>query len=220
MKKTFLLAAVAALAFAMPAQAALVASGISGVSNIAGTGNDFESQLAGLGLTQKALNYSVSVTNAPAVISVYRVGAESALTDWVQVGGTNAFAENNNSWNLNDFLISFTQNSNGALGGTINFLSNSNGLGGGGAALGAGHVALFVPGNIGGAEGGGTYSANDLFFGFNDSGSGDGDFDDYIIRINSSAVPEPQAWLMLICGFGLIGGSMRYGRKTLAPTVA
>lgn len=219
MKKTFLLAAAATLAFAMPAQAALVASGISGVSNIAGTGNDFQSQLAGLGLTRKATNYSIGVTGAPVLISVYRVGAESALTDWVQVNTTNAYAENNDTWDLNDFLISFTQNSNGALGGTINFLSNGNGLGGGGAALGAGQVAVFLPGNLSG-EGGNSYTANDLFFGFNDSGSSDGDYDDFIIRISSSAVPEPQAWLMMICGFGLIGGSMRYGRKALAPTVA
>ena len=32
----------------------------------------------------------------------------------------------------------------------------------------------------------------------------------------SDAVPEPSTWMMMLVGFGLLGGAMRYGRNTRA----
>lgn len=36
----------------------------------------------------------------------------------------------------------------------------------------------------------------------------------------AAAVPEPETWLMMLLGFGLIGASMRYGRRTTTVTYA
>ena len=30
---------------------------------------------------------------------------------------------------------------------------------------------------------------------------------------DASAVPEPSTWMMLVAGFGMIGGAIRYGRR-------
>ena len=34
----------------------------------------------------------------------------------------------------------------------------------------------------------------------------------------TDAVPEPSTWMMMLVGFGLLGGAMRYGRKANAGT--
>lgn len=36
----------------------------------------------------------------------------------------------------------------------------------------------------------------------------------------AAAVPEPATWMMMLLGFGLIGASMRYGRRTTTVTYA
>lgn len=210
MSKKFFVALAAVASFAMPANAALVVDNIGGTSSIAGIGNDFAGDLAGLSLTTYATSYDVGVTGAPVNISVYRVASESGLTNWVQVNATNAFPENEDTWDLGDILITYTQAGDGPLSGNINFLSGGNGLGGGGAPLGGGQVAVFLPANTGT-----SYQADELFFGFNDNGSTDGDYDDYIIRITSSAVPEPGTWALLIAGFGMIGYSLRSRRRVV-----
>lgn len=210
--KSVLLAAVAMAAFAMPANATLVVD-LTGASfaniSTAPGGNDFESNLAALvpSLTQYATGYqSVSVAGAPLKISVYRAGSESGLENWVEVNGYQ-FNENADSWDVGDFLISFTQAADGALGGNINFFNDD----GDSSPLVSGQVAVFLPGQVGS-----SYSNNDLFFGFNDSGSPDGDFDDYIIRVSAGPVPEPATWALLIAGFALVGVSMRRRRTTIS----
>ena len=44
------------------------------------------------------------------------------------------------------------------------------------------------------------------------SGAGDPAARNYAFRVVSSAVPEPAAWLMMIVGFGLVGGAVRRQR--------
>lgn len=39
---------------------------------------------------------------------------------------------------------------------------------------------------------------------------------DLVTIVATSAVPEPAAWAMMIAGFGLIGGSLRYRRRSMA----
>lgn len=209
--KSVLLAAVAMAAFAMPANATLVVdltgASLQNISAAPGV-NDFESNLAALvpSLTQYATGYqSVSVVSAPLKISVYRVGSESGLTNWVEVNGSQ-FSENEDTWDVGDFLISFTQGVDGALGGNINFFNSDDS-----SPLVSSNVAVFLPGQVGS-----SYSNSDLFFGFNDSGSPDGDFDDYIIRITAGAVPEPATWAMMILGLGLVGASMRRRHTTVS----
>ncbi len=207
-KSSILIAAAAALtAFAAPASATLVVNLTGGTSAIPDD-NDFQADLAALSpsLTQFATSYTVSVENAPVYISVYRVASESGLTNWVEVEGTQ-YNETENSWNIDDLLVTFTQTTN-SLSGVITFGS----LGESGVyELGTDHVGVFLP-----VLDGFTYSSNELFFGFNDDGSPDGDYDDYIIRITSGAIPEPATWAMMMIGLGLVGASLRRRRTTVS----
>ena len=45
--------------------------------------------------------------------------------------------------------------------------------------------------------------------GFNDSFIGDADYDDFVVGVNFSPVPEPETYAMLLAGLGLIGYSAR-----------
>jgi len=57
----------------------------------------------------------------------------------------------------------------------------------------------------------GTFS---YIIGFNDNGSSDGDFDDYVVGVNiTPAVPEPSTYAMLLAGMGAMGFMMRRRRQ-------
>jgi hypothetical protein len=57
------------------------------------------------------------------------------------------------------------------------------------------------------------YGTFDYLLGFNDSYTGDADYDDFVVGINFvSAVPEPETIAMLLAGLGLIGFSARRRR--------
>jgi hypothetical protein len=44
---------------------------------------------------------------------------------------------------------------------------------------------------------------------------------DFTVNISEApAVPEPSTWMMLVAGFGMIGGAMRYGRRMKAVDFA
>jgi predicted outer membrane lipoprotein len=51
----------------------------------------------------------------------------------------------------------------------------------------------------------------DYLLGFNDSYTGDADYDDYVVGVNfvAAPVPEPETYAMLLAGLGLIGFSAR-----------
>jgi len=54
------------------------------------------------------------------------------------------------------------------------------------------------------------YGTFDYLLGFNDSYTGDADYDDFVVGIKFvSAVPEPETYAMLLAGLGLIGFSAR-----------
>ena len=60
----------------------------------------------------------------------------------------------------------------------------------------------------------GTYSFDNTFS-FPNLGSG---VSTLSITSVDGAVPEPSTWMMMLVGFGLLGGAMRYGRKANAGT--
>jgi hypothetical protein len=59
-------------------------------------------------------------------------------------------------------------------------------------------------------------AAYDLVLGFNDGLNVDGDFDDMVVGLKVSAVPEPETYALMLAGIGAIGFIARRRRKTLS----
>lgn len=55
------------------------------------------------------------------------------------------------------------------------------------------------------------YGTFDYILGFNDSYTGDADYDDFVIGVNfvPAPVPEPETYAMMLAGLGLLGLSVR-----------
>ena len=54
---------------------------------------------------------------------------------------------------------------------------------------------------------------------FNDAFSGDGDFDDMVVRVTISSVPEPEALAMLLAGLGVVTAVVRRRRSKAVSSV-
>lgn len=60
------------------------------------------------------------------------------------------------------------------------------------------------------------YGTFDYLLGFNDSFTGDADYDDFVVGVNFvAAVPEPETYAMLLAGLGLLGMSMRSRKSSM-----
>jgi hypothetical protein len=93
--------------------------------------------------------------------------------------------------------------------------SVSNGGGGGGSGLfdsyivlGTGTGSSFVPYTKGGLY--------DLVIGFNDSAQVDGDYDDFVIGLAVTPVPEPETYALMFAGLAAVGFIVRRRRFPLA----
>jgi hypothetical protein len=63
--------------------------------------------------------------------------------------------------------------------------------------LGSGTVAAFTPYTMG--------NAYDLVLGFNDGLQVDGDYDDLVVGLRLSPIPEPESYALMLAGLGAIG---------------
>jgi hypothetical protein len=195
----FIVAGAAAVAFGVPANAAITISGIGPISGVA-TNNDFISDLASAGLTQFTTSYGDVDLTGNLNLTVFKVGAESGLNNVLKFGASGSNTENNEAFDPDRLVGSFTANA-GSLANQISFLS-----GGVGApfTFSSSSLGIFLPTGFSGR----TYTTNNLWVGFDDNvNNPDDDHDDYVIRV--SVVPEPATWAMVIAGLGLVGGAMR-----------
>jgi hypothetical protein len=205
-RSLFSIGALVALAMAAPASAGVFTVTAGTIAPIAGSGNDFTSDLAGLGLGVKELqNSTVSYTGG--AYKVELLGYENGFTDSFSVDG--GVTQLGTSWSgfANLFASPLLLGVSNASPSKWLFKSAQAGLG----VVGTNAFSLFGPA---GTMTGDVFQSRTLYVGFNDGG-GDGDHDDGILRI--SAVPEPASWMTMIAGFGLVGFGMR--RRT-AKTVA
>lgn len=210
--KTFVLPlAIAAATAAMPATAAnFVVTYNSVQSSLPISGNDFNTELQGLGLGSMSTASSVSVSGRSRV-TYYYLGSESGQTDtFTDTNGSfSPYAENNtNNFGVGGLLIgSVDYNAAGVLGAT--FASPS-------ITFGNPGFGVFLPANL--AARSGSFAASSVYFGFDDMvNNQDDNHDDFIVRADISAVPEPAMWALMVVGFGLVGTATR--RRNAAAVV-
>lgn len=202
LRSTLVAAAVAAVA--VPAAAVTTTVNYVGQTAIPAN-NDFQTGLAARGLFELTDNATITLSG-PAFISVFLLGSESGFANSFTLGSTTVFESDGDSFAAPQFLFSGFVN-----GGLLDLYFRANGTGpeirpgnpGFGVFLPAGQTSPYV--------------SNTLILGFDDIADGDNDHDDFIVKINIAAVPEPASWVLMIAGFGMIGIAAR--RRSSLPRV-
>jgi len=203
------LAGAAALAFGTSANASAIIT--FGATNPVPGSNDFQGNLAGLGLTLFTTDGATITLTENSVLTFDFFGSESGFDDTFQAGAIN-FTETSGftSWGAvplgaDSFLM-------GSLAGLLNF-SSATGPGAD-ATVGDDGFGIFLHANdVSGL------STNVFWLGYDDQITNvDDNHDDMIIRVRvSPAVPEPATWAMMLLGFGAAGLVLRRRR---APVLA
>ena len=76
------------------------------------------------------------------------------------------------------------------------------------AVLGSFAGSVFTPYTLGGAY--------DLILGFNDGQRVDADYDDMVVGLKVTPVPEPETYALMLAGLGALGFVSRHRKKSLA----
>ncbi|WP_422060031.1 PEPxxWA-CTERM sorting domain-containing protein [Sphingopyxis sp.] len=216
MKKSLTaLALLSALAAPAAAQAAAIVSFDS--KTTISDGNNFKTQLAGLGLTKYDSTGVSIVLDANSIITFYLMGSESSFNDTFSTVSSPVLASTESSNFQNNFgapiLLGSRSFSAGSLAGLLNFSA----VGGKSATVGQSGFGIFLAGNQTSGTGVSTF-----YFGYDDEKTDpDKDYDDMIIRADvTSAVPEPATWALMLAGFGFVGGAMRANRRKATVSVS
>jgi hypothetical protein len=202
------LAGAAALAFGST-QASASAIITFGATNPVPANNDFQGDLAGLGLTLFTTDGATITLTENSVLTFEFFGSESGFNDTIQAGSVN-FTEMTNFTSWGPQLLGADSFLAGSLAGLINFSST----GGADATVGDDGFGIFL-----GANDVSGLSTNVFWLGYDDQITNvDDNHDDMIIRVTvSPAVPEPATWAMMLLGFGAAGFVLRRRR---APVLA
>ncbi|HET6942864.1 MAG TPA: PEPxxWA-CTERM sorting domain-containing protein [Sphingomicrobium sp.] len=165
--------------------------------------NDFQSDLASLGLTLFTTTGATITLNEDSVITFEVLGTESSFDDRFTANGVD-YTETTTFANLFGTPLSIGSDffTSGSLWNVLNFSS----AGGMNATVGDDGFGIFL-----GANDLSGLSTNVFYIGYDDQVlDPDDNHDDLVIRATvSPAVPEPATWAMMLLGFGAIGFALR-----------
>jgi len=214
MRSVFVLLATAGLAMAAPAMAAFKVTIGTPISPTAGVGNDFQSNLTGLGLTQMTADNAALFLTTNSALSFDYMASESGFNNSFTAGPVSYTETGNKAWGA-QAIGGF----NLAAGAITSWNFASSGNANGPFAIGTNAFGIFYdPTKVVN----GVYTSNVLYFGLDDQpGQADDNHDDIIIRVSAldvvdpTGIPEPSSWAMLIAGFGLVGAARRRRDRVL-----
>ena len=171
--------------------------------------NDFQDELAALGLTSITTTGADLWLSGDALLTFELLGSESGYSDSFDAGAV-SFTENSNFTAWGSMLLGSSAFSAGSLSGDLLFSS----LGGIDATVGDAGFGIFWGPNT-------NFEASNVFYiGYDDqiTNPDDDNHDDLVLRVTvTPAVPEPGTWAMMLMGFGAAGYAMRRRR---APVLA
>jgi hypothetical protein len=203
------LAGAAALAFGTSANASAIIT--FNTTNPVPGNNDFQGDLAGLGLTLFTTDGATITLTENSLLTFEFLGSESGFDDTFQAGLV-SFTETSSFTPWSTTLLGADSFLAGSLAGLLNFSSTTGP--GANATVGDDGFGIFL-----GANDVSGLSTNVFYLGYDDQITNvDDNHDDMIIRVTvSPAVPEPATWAMMLLGFGAAGFVLRRRR---APVLA
>jgi PEP-CTERM motif len=210
------LAGISALAMATPSYADVTIT-FNSTNPVPGN-NDFQGNLAGLGLTQFTTSGATITLNEDAQILFEFLGSESGFDDTFYTTGALpnlSYTETSAPPGENHFaapiVIGADQLFAGSLWGFLNFSSSGSGAD---ATVGDDGFGIFLgPNAVSG------FNTNVFYLGYDDQiNNQDDNHDDFIVR--ATVLPEPGTWAMMLFGFGAAGVALRRSRKPVLAQLA
>ena len=206
-----LLVSVAALSLAGPAAAASFVLTVANPITPVPSNNDFQSNLASLGLVNYTSTGADLGIDGPAQVDFFFFGSESGNDDTFKATGDVGSVSTTENTTFTPWgpqwmgSIRF----NGAVASlTNNFNFTSSGVNAAPATVGQGGFGIFLRAN----QTSGNFST--LWFGYDDQLTNvDDNHDDFIIKAVVSGIPEASTWGMMIGGMGLAGMALRSRRR-------
>lgn len=203
--RKLVLGMVGAAALAMSSNANASVQIDFGATNPVPANNDFQGQLAGLGLTLYTTTGATITLTEDSVLTFEFLGSESGFNDTFEAGSV-SFTEMSTFTPWASLLLGADIFSAGDLAGILNFTNSGNGVT---STVGDDGFGIFL-----GANDVSGLLTNVFYLGYDDQISNiDDNHDDMIIKVTvSPAVPEPGTWAMMLLGFGAVGYAMRRRR--------